>query len=119
MSHDPVTNSMLSEKDQKYFQNAPSSFDAPPDIDLFNLDLYTEAALRQTILDLRIKRARINHEVAQLEKVIQNFQRERQHVLSRQAFYQDLTEFIETYFEKEAPCPTNEPATAPETSSLQ
>lgn len=101
-STDPVTNAML---------------DMPtldtPFIDVFDLDLYTESALKQVVVDLRIKRARINAEIVELNKIINKFHFERANLLSRQGFYQDVIVAIQHYFEEKAPCQTNSPDIPP------
>lgn len=113
MTDDPITNSMLPKMGSLSESFRPNDPAEPPEIDVYNLDVYTEEALKQVIVDLRIKRARINYEIAELDKIIQKFQIERTHLFSRSSFYQDITVLIQTYFEEEAPCQTNNPDIPP------
>jgi hypothetical protein len=117
MSRDPVTNSMLGIETQKAPEFTVDNNPEPPNINVFNLDQYTKDALRNVLLDLRIKRSRIKNEREKVAVIIAQFKKELEHLLSRDDFYQDIMHCIESYFQEETPCPTNEPITQPEKNS--
>lgn len=79
MSHDPVTQSMLSEKDRTSFHTAPSGFDPPPDIDVLDLDQYTDDALSQVLVELRVRNERVEQEMQTVRQSILGFKTELQH----------------------------------------
>jgi hypothetical protein len=113
MSHDPVTQSMLSEKDRTSFQSAPSGFDPPPDIDVLNLDQYTDDALSQIMIELRVRNERVEQEMQTVRQSILGFKAELQHLISRKQFYTDIRELLLSHLKGKEQCPTNRSDTPP------
>ena len=113
MSHDPVTQSMLSEKDRTSFQSAPSGFDPTPNIDILNLDQYTNEALSQVLIEIRVRNERVEQEMQAVRHSILGFKAELQHLISRKQFYTDIRELLFAHLKGKESCPTSEPATQP------
>jgi hypothetical protein len=113
MSHDPVTNSMLSQKDQHAFRTAPSGFDAPPDIDVLNLDQYTDDALSHVMIELRVRNERVQQEMQSVRQNILSFKVELQHLISRKQFYADIRQLLSSHLKGKHSCAQNKPDTQP------
>jgi hypothetical protein len=113
MSHDPVTQSMLSEKDRQSFQTAPSGFDPTPEIDVLNLDQYTDDALSQVLIELRVRNERVEQEMQTIRQNILGFKVELQHLISRKQFYTDIRELLLSHLRGKESCPTNQSDTQP------
>ena len=124
MSHDDITKSMLGENIQHdtptsgihtvdELHTVPSDPDTTPKISLTNLSEYSDDALRQVALDLRIKESAITNEIKKIHESILAFKIEVQHLISRRTFYSDIRDLISAYLKENASCRKHKPDTPP------
>ena len=68
-----------------------------PFIDLNRLNELPRDAVQHVLLDLRIKKSRINVEIAELKKLIENAAAEINVLIAKRRFYQSITSDLTTF----------------------
>jgi hypothetical protein len=108
MSHDPVTESMLPRGFNDALKHSAEKTDKPPAIDLSALDQYPLDAVKQCLLDTRIKLSRINEEINQNHKIMEAARADMNICLGRSRFYQIVRNILIRYIKEKEEC--NQPS---------
>lgn len=113
MSRDPVTQSMLGRGAEKAPPFTVDNNPGKPEIDILNLEQYTDDALRQVLIELRVRDERIDQEMNSLQNSILEFKSELRHLQSRKTFYHDIRDLLLSHLKGKESCRTNRSNTPP------
>lgn len=87
-----------------------------PKIDVTDLAKYPEESLRQVVIELRVKQARVNAEYDEIQKALANLKTEAKILNAKFGFYQTVIRLIQKYLKENQPCQEIKTTTTPEKS---